>query len=687
MLSEPLINPRSIVVVGGSENIQKPGGKVLKILKEGTFSGKLYVLNPKEDKVQGLKSYRKPDDLPDTDLAILAVAARHCTEMVDYLARNKETRGFIILSAGFGEESEEGREMEHRIAEIVTETGGSLIGPNCIGVINRNYQAVFTTPVPKLDPKGCDFISGSGATAVFIMEAGIPNGLTFSSVYSVGNSAQIGVEEVLQHMDETYDPQTSSQVKLLYVEHIEKPQLLLKHASSLIRKGCKIAAIKSGTSEAGSRAASSHTGALASPDTAVEALFRKAGIVRCDSREELVAVASVFMHKKLTGENIAIITHAGGPAVMLTDILSNGGLNVPKIRHPAAAELRDKLFPGSSVANPIDFLATANAEQLGYIIDYCEQYFDEIDAMVVIFGSPGLVDVYDVYHVLDEKMQTCKKPIYPVLPSVINAKDEIGAFIAKGRINFPDEVVLGRALSKVYCAPVSSLSEIKLPEVNKKAIRQVITSSRNGWLSPEKVNRLLDAAGIKRPAETIVKDPKEAVREAEKVGYPVVLKVVGPLHKSDIGGVALNISTQHEVSAEYDRLMQIKGAAAVQIQSMHKGAELFAGIKYEPDFGHLILCGLGGIYVEIFKDTQSALAPLTLTEATDMIERLKGKNILKGARGIEPVEISRYADVLVKLSALACAAPEIREMDLNPLIGQKDEVVAVDARINIEKIL
>lgn len=484
MITSQLIAPKSIVVIGGSNDTAKPGGKVLKNLIDHHFDGKLYVTNPKETEVQGVKCFSNLSDLPQVDLAILAIASNYCPETVEILARQKNTKAFIILSAGFHEQSEEGGRLEQMIVNTINETGGCLIGPNCIGVMNPNYVGAFTTPVPKLDPHGVDFISGSGATAVFIIESGMPKGLTFSSVYSVGNSAQLGVEDVLEYLDVSFHPETSSKVKLLYIENINNPDKLLKHASSLIRKGCKIAAIKAGSSSAGSRAASSHTGALASSDVAVEALFRKAGIVRCNGREELTTVASIFLHPELKGKNIAIITHAGGPAVMLTDALSEGGMNIPGLESP---ELLAKLFPGSSVANPIDFLATGTAEQLGDIIDYCDQKFDAIDGMVVIFGSPGLFPVYEVYKVLNEKMKSARKPIFPVLPSVVNVKNEIDYFISLGNIYFPDEVTFGNALCKVYNTPYPAPAEIELPAVDHKTIRQVIDNAEDGYLSPEKV--------------------------------------------------------------------------------------------------------------------------------------------------------------------------------------------------------
>lgn len=682
MITEQLINPASIVIVGGSNDCTKPGGKVLQNLIDNHFGGKLFVVNPKEDEIQGIKCYKTVDDIPQCDLAILAIAAKYCPDTVEKLARDKHTRAFIILSAGFHEESAEGAILEEKIVDTINQYNACLIGPNCIGMMNHHHTSVFSLPIPELDPKGVDFISGSGATAVFIMETSIPKGLKFSSVYSVGNSAQLGVEDVLKYLDETYDPRTSSAVKLLYIESVNKPDMLLKHASSLIRKGCRIAAIKAGSSEAGSRAASSHTGAMLSPDDAVESLFRKAGIVRCYSREELATVAGIFMHKPLKGKNIAIITHAGGPAVMLTDALSNGGLEIPKLENPG---LLTKLFPGSSVANPIDFLATGTAEQLGYIIDACENDFTDIDGMAVIFGSPGLFEVYDVYKLLDEKMRTCSKPIFPVLPSIINVKKEIEYFISLGRINFPDEVIFGNALCKIYNTPTPMPEIIPQPVVDFAKIRAIIDDSVDGYLHPEKVQELFDAAGIPRAGEAVVTTKQDSISAASKLGLPVVMKVVGPVHKSDVGGVVLNVKNFDQVAAEFDRMIQIKDTTAILIQPMLSGHSVAIGAKREAKFGHMILCGLGGIYVEVLKDVQSSLAPVSVEEAAEMITRLKSYKIIQGVRGQEGLNEELFADVITRVSALCMAAPEIAEMDINPLLGNMQTLKAVDARIRIEK--
>lgn len=685
MINNALIDPKSIVVVGASNNTSKPGGKVLKNLIDGRFAGELYVTNLKESEVQGVKSYRDVADLPDADLAIIAIAAQYVPDTVEVLASRKNTRAFIVLSAGFSEESEEGAMLEKRLVDAVNSVDGTLIGPNCTGVLTPNHHSVFTYPIPKLDEKGCDFVSGSGATACFIMEAGIPKGLSFANVFSVGNSAQMGVEEVVKYWDETFDPETSSRIKLLYIEDISKPMMLLHHAASLVRKGCRIAAVKAGSSEAGSRAASSHTGALASPDVAVDALFRKAGIVRCHGREDLIAVASVFTYPPLKGKNLAVITHAGGPAVMLTDALSKGGLDVPPITGEASKELLKHLFPGSSVANPIDFLATGTAEQLGIIIDYTEKYFDQIDGMVVIFGTPGLFPVYDVYEVLDQKMRTCKKPIYPVLPSILTAADEVNAFIAKGRVNFPDEVVLGEALARVFHAGQPSGTTDAGPVIDSRLIRKTIDDAADGYLEPVAVQTLLDAAGIPRAAEAVVNIKDDLLQAAKELGFPLAMKVVGPVHKSDVGGVVLNIDNEKDLVSQFERMMQIKDTNAVLMQPMLSGTELFAGAKREDAFGHMILCGMGGIFIEVLKDIATGLAPVRHAEAEAMIGSLKSRAILDGVRGQEGVNKEAFADTIVRLSALMEAAPEIFEMDLNPLLGSKDRVVAVDARINIVK--
>ena len=686
MINQQLLNPESIVVIGGSNNVHKPGGAVVRNLISGGYQGTLRVVNPKEDEVQGIKVFHDASELPPTDLAILVIPARFCPDSVELLARDKGVRAFIILSAGFGEETHEGAVFEQQILDTCEKYDAALIGPNCIGLLNNHHHSVFTKPIPNLNPKGADFISGSGATAVFILESAVIKGLQFNSVWSIGNGKQIGIEDVLQYMDENFDAERDSLVKLLYIENISNPDKLLFHASSLIRKGCRIAAIKAGSSSAGSRAASSHTGAIASSDSAVEALFRKAGIVRCFSREELTTVGCIFTLPKLTGKNFAIVTHAGGPGVMLTDALSKGGLNVPKIEGPKAVELKEKLFPGSSVANPIDILATGTPEHLGICLDYCNNEFDNIDAIAVIFGTPGLVQLWETYDVLHKKILESKKPIFPVLPCLNTAGPEVEEFLKKGHVNFSDEVTLATALTQVMKTPQPAASEIELFGVDVPKIREIIGGiHENGYVSPDIVRQLFNCAGIPMVPEMVSESKEQLIEFANKVGYPVVAKVVGPVHKSDVGGVALNVRSDEHLALEFDRMMQIPDATAIMVQKMISGTEVFIGAKYEQRFGHVVLCGLGGIFVEVLKDVSAGLAPLSYAEAYSMIHSLRGYKIIKGTRGQKGINEQKYAEIIVRLSTLLRFATEIKEMDINPLLATDKEVIAVDARILIEK--
>ncbi len=675
MITPQLTNPASIAVIGASDDVAKPGGRALQNILNGTFKGKVFAVNPKSPEVQGVKCHADVRDLPQTDLAILAIPARFCVDTIETLVKEKGTRGIIVLSAGFSEMGDEGKTLEKKMVSLANEAGATLIGPNCIGVMNTNHQSVFTRPIPNLKQGGCELISGSGATAVFIMETAISKGLPFNSVYSVGNGAQTGVEEVLAHVDETFDDKSSKTV-LLYMESISKPELFKKHARSLNEKGCRVAAVKSGTSDDGGRAAASHTGAMLNSDSAVDALFRKSGVVRCFSREELSTVGAVLQHPPLKGKNIAVITHAGGPAVMLTDALANGGLSVPSLPKDKTAKLLSELFEGSSVANPIDILATGTATQLEKAIITCENDLDMIDGMAVIFGSPGLVSTSDAYAVIREQQRICKKPIYAVMPSVINCKNEMQEFIDAGGIFFDDEVVFARALTKVYNTELPKQDKtINLPTADKI---KALLDGKKGMLDTSLALQLLDLVGITRPQERLVDSEIEGIEAAREIGFPVVMKVVGLAHKSEAGGVFLNVQSEEEVKENFAKLMRIDGAQGVQISQMESGVEILIGVKREGEFGHLITCGLGGIFVEVMKDIQSNLSPISHEEALKMIRSLKSYPIIRGVRGKQGVDENVFAETLCKISALLSIAPQIEEMDINPLMGKGSRLSAVD---------
>lgn len=685
MINEQLINPKSIVVVGGSNNKLKPGGSSLLNILSGTFNGKLYVVNAKEDIVQGVKSYRDVHNIPQADLAVISVPAHICYEVMEVLIKEKGVKAFIVYSAGFSEETEAGAAMEQRIADLVNEHQVALIGPNCSGMLNRYHQSLFTRPIPEINQSGVDMVSSSGGTATFIIESSIRLGLKFNSVWSVGNAAQNGVEDILEYLDVNYNPRISSNIKLLYIETIKDPDRFLSHAASLISKGCYIAAIKSGTSDSGSRAASSHTGAIASSDLAVEALFRKAGIIRCYSRDELANVGAVLSLPKLNGNKLAIITQAGGPGVILTDALSKGKIEVPALPKHLEIELKTQLLPGCAVSNPIDLLGTGTGEHLGIAIDFCIEKFKDIDGIAVIYGDPGVTKVREAYEILDRKMQSSPIPIYPIMPSVKMAAAEMDEFVKKGHVSFIDEVSLAVALSKVVTRTRTSLGKIEDLDVDIAAARKIIETSPAGYMSPESVKALLKVIKIPTVKEFVSSDRDEIVKLGEEIAYPLVAKSVGPIHKSDVGGVVLNIKSREQLLMEFDQLMKIADTTAVLIQPMLSGTELFVGAKYEPKFGHIVLCGLGGIFVEVLKDVSSGLAPLSFDEVYSMIKSLQAYPIIQGTRGNPGINEDLFAEIIVRLSILLRFATEIKEMDINPLLANGRDVVAVDARIRIEK--
>ena len=335
----------------------------------------------------------------------------------------------------------------------------------------------------------------------------------------------------------------------------------------------------------------------------------------------------------------------------------------------------------------LDFLATGTAEQLGIIIDYCEHKFDEIDAMIVVFGSPGLFDVEDVYNVLSVKLDVCEKPIYPVLPSVINAQKEIKHFLAQGHINFPDEVVLGQALTAIHNTNIPEEIELNdnLVGIDIQAIREIIESNKSDYLDQGSISKLLDAADIDQAKTHVITSNKELIQIKDSITFPVAMKVIGPLHKTDVGGVILNVKDSWEMSSHFDHLMKIDGTTGVIVQPMIDGQELFVGVKYKPNLGHIVICGLGGIFIEVLNDFSSCLAPVSPKEADLMIKLLKGYKLITGIRGKEGVNEELFRELILKVSRLVSTAPEIMEMDLNPLMGNQAYIKAVDTRIKIEK--
>lgn len=677
--------PSSIAVVGGSADAGKPGGRIVHNLKAHGFAT-LWVVNAKSDAVQGLPTFATVEALPAApDLAVLCIPAPHVLDAARRLLA-RGTRALIVLSAGFSETDERGRALEAELVGMVERAGAALIGPNSLGVLTPEHFGVFGGPDFEPAAGSIDLVSASGSTAAFIMEAGLERGLRFASMVSVGNCAQLGVEEVLAWQDEHF-AERPAKVKLLYLEAIEDPARLLAHGRSLSRKGCRLVALKSGVTEVGARAASSHTGAMASSDAAVSALFDKAGIVRIGSKTEMTDVAALLGNlRPPRNRKICIVTQAGGPGILLADELSRQGFEVPELPEPLQARLRAVMSPGSSARNPVDFLASGSPEQLRAILRILgEQQEIDLGAVPVVFGSPGLGDVWPAFQEILRGIRELPIPVYPVLPSVRTAAREAALFRDAGFYSFVDEVGLGKALGAIARTPEPAAEPDPLP-LDRPAIEAVLAQAdRDGLrqLGAVQVETILRAAGFQLPRQAIARTADQAADHARAIGLPAVLKVVGPIHKSELNGVRLGLRTEVEVREAFGALMEIAGAEGVLVQAQESGLELIVGASREGSFGHLILFGLGGIFTEALKDVTMGLAPLSRAEASRLVGGIRCAPVLDGLRGRPGVERRAVEDALLRLSGLVAAFPQIAEVDLNPLIGRGASLVAVDARMRL----
>jgi len=680
-----LFQPRSIAVIGASANPLKPGGRVFKNISDSGYTGDLWPVNPKADEIMGIKAYPDIRELPHApELALISIPAGGVLDALNALAE-KGTKAVIILTAGFGEKGEEGKALEQKFLEIAGQNEMVIIGPNCSGFLTPVYAGKFAGIIPQLKPGSIDFISGSGATVDYVMEQAVLRGLKFSHVVNLGNSIQQGVEDIVEIMDESHTSE-SSKIILIYMEAVNKPQKLLKHVRSLIGKGCTFIGVKSGTTAAGAKAAASHTGAMASSDHAVQALFEKAGIIRVKSKFELIEAtcALVSMKKLPEGRRACVITDAGGPGVMLTDELNRHGITLPSLSQNTIQKLNAVLPPQASLENPIDCLPSRNGEQVKEIFRILgEEESLNLDFAFFLSGNSGMSDNGELYDAVLQAQTSCPIPILPVFSSATTCMELLEKVKARGALYFNDEVLAGRAVANLVNRPKADSSESNLSHYDKAAIEKVL-EGQNEVLIPEKVEAVLQAAGFNLPPQIEITSELEISAACQKIGYPIAMKVIGPLHKSDVGGVKVGIKDLTQAEDAWKELMKIPGAEGTLIQKMVTGVEVILGVSREQDFGHLVMFGLGGIYTEVLKDVKFALAPLSLNEAHEMIRGIRSYPILEGVRGEPGVSVKMLADNLVRLSRLVSDFPQIQEMDLNPLKGIGEDLYAVDARIILD---
>ncbi len=681
-----LFQPRSIAVIGASKNRLKPGGRVFENILISGYNGELWPINPKESQIMDKPAYADIESLPHApDLALIAIPAPFVLDTVDALGR-KGNRATIILTAGFGEVSPEGKAVEQQILDTAKAHDMAIVGPNCSGFLTPVYAGKFAGILPDLSPGTIDFVSGSGATVDYFMEQAQTRGLKFSHVVNMGNSIQLGVEDMLELLDENHGPD-SSKIILLYMEAVNKPLKLLRHARSLIRKGCTLAGIKSGVSRAGARAAASHTGAMATADHTVQALFDKAGIIRVASKIDLIETACALssMNRLPKGSRACIITDAGGPGVMLTDELEKNGVCLPSFSEDTLEALGQVLPPQASLKNPIDCLPSRTAEQLKSVFEILgEKEAGNLDAAFFLSGNSGLSDNGQIYDAVQEAKKTCPIPIFPVLSSATTCADYLNGWARQGKVYFLDEVPAGRAFGRIVNRPRLRNKATDLSGYDRGALESLL-SGQTGALSSDLTKQVLKASGFPLPGQQVIAAEDQLEPACKAMGFPLAMKVDGPLHKTDVGGVRLHIDTPEKAVKAWQELMAIPDARGVMLQTMVSGPEIIMGTVNDPGFGQLIMFGLGGIHAEVLKDVSFALStpetPLSLEEATQMIQKIRSYAILEGVRGEPGVCIDTLAMTLARTARLVTDFPVIKELDLNPVKGVEDNLYVVDARI------
>ncbi len=684
--------PQSIAVVGVGRKRGSIGAEIFRNLQLTGFQGTLYPVNEKASIVGSMRAYRRVVDIPDEiDLAIIVVPAEAVDEVIDDCIA-KGVRGIIIISAGFGETGAEGREREAVLIEKLRRAGVRLVGPNCMGIINTDPAVSLNgTFSPVYPPEGRVAMSTqSGALGLAILAYAQRLNLGISTFVSVGNKADVSSNDLIQYWAE--DPRTD--VILLYLESFGNPRNFARIARrvALIKP---IVAVKSGRSRAGQRAASSHSGALATTESAVSALFRQAGVIRTDTLEELFDVANLLAHQpKPAGRRVAILTNAGGPAILAADACEANGLELPTLSDATISELRSFLPPAASVANPVDMIASATPEQ--YLRATRALLRDErVDSLIVIFIPPLVTSPEEVAAAIVEATESVEGK--PVLANFLSAEGVPEILRKIPSYKFPEAAAAALAKVTAYgewrrrppgVAP--KFDDIRIDDA--RAVVERALTRGGGWLSPFEIKELFDAVGIPITKAKCVVDAEGAAKAAQEIGFPVVLKAMGPniLHKTEVGGVALGLGDEGAARAAYidmsNRLKDDMTGAVVQ-EMIRGGVEVVVGATLDPTFGPLVVYGSGGILVEMMSDVAFRIHPLTDRDVEEMMEEVKGTALLRGFRGAPSMNEAALREIILRVSAMLEICPQIQEMDANPVKVLRDGATVLDARVRVDRLM
>lgn len=688
--------PESVAVIGASKHPDKLGFKILKNVVDGGYKGKVYPVNPSaEGDILNLKSYKSISEIPiPPDLAIIVIPARFVLDVAEECGK-KGVKGLIVISAGFKEAGEEGKKREEMLKEIVKKYKMRMIGPNCLGVIDvvNNLNASFAFDMP---PKGkISFITQSGALGTAVLDWAAKEEIGLSKFVSFGNMADVSETDLIEDFGE--DPETN--VILLYLEGLKDGKKFIETARRVAMKK-PIIMVKAGKSTAGSKAVSSHTGSLAGSDNAYNAGLKQAGVIRANSVQELFDYAMTFSSQPVPkGRKVAIVTNAGGPAVMATDAIEAEGLTPAAISEKGETLLKEFLSPAANVHNPVDILGDALADTYGKAMEIVLSE-DGVDAVVAILTPQVVTQIPESAEKIAHISRKYKKPVVASFMGGKRIEDGVKVLMKKGIPNypFPERAVSSiRAMVNYKEWKEKKKGEIKRFDVNKeKAARIIDDIKKSGRKTAGDIEgrEILASYGITTVDSFLAKNISECKRYFKRIGSPVVMKLVSPdiLHKTEAGGVKVGIASVKDIEISFkeiiDSARRYKKDAViegVQIQPLISGGtEVIVGVSKDPQFGHLLMFGLGGIYVELLKDVSFRVIPITDIDAVEMIEEIKTSKMLKGFRNIPERDIEAIKDVLLRISQLCMDFQEIEEMDINPLIvfEKGAGVIAVDARFS-----
>ena len=700
---DAIMNPSSIAVVGASNRPGSVGLAVISNLIKGGYQGVLYPVNPKTRSVQSIKSYPSISAIPDeVDLAVIIVPAKIVSNVLEE-AGEKGVKGAVVITAGFKEVGGKGVELEKKLQETARKYDISVIGPNCLGVINNDdrtkMNASFATKMPL--PGNIAFISQSGALCTSVLDYADGRHIGFSKFISFGNKADVNEIDLLNYLKD--DPETD--VILMYLEDISDGHKFLEVARDIAWNAKKpMIALKSGRSAAGARAAASHTGSLAGSDSAYDAIFRQSGIQRVDRIDELLDYGVALAQQPLPKSNrIAIITNAGGPGIMATDAAIRVGLEIAELSRATKEKLKRDLPPTASINNPVDVIGDATHERYEASIRHI--LLDEsVDGAIVILTPQAMTDIVETAQVVPRAAELIEKPVLCSFMGIVDVSEGIKVLEKNGFPNyaFPEQAVRAMAAMVRYSEHIRyGDREYIHYDVDEKAVREIIQSKLKDkdscYLTQREANVILKHYGFPVLESRLITNIDQIPEVGKEIGYPVAMKIMSPdiIHKFDAGGVILKIRSDEEAKRAYKTILENAKAykADAKIEGVlmekmaHKGIEVILGAFKDPKFGPMVMFGLGGTFVEVMKDVSFRLAPMWKLSAERMIKTTKSYKLLQGVRGNPPSDIEAIQDCILRLSQLVTEQPEITELDMNPLIvyPEREGCAVADSRILLKK--